>query len=101
MTDLNDTIRQIVRDEVQRLLSTKDAPRTDPNYVTVNDYARQRSISTSTVRAAIRDGRLAAMRIGRSVRISADAEIGRVVNVNRAESRNHRIAMRLGLVASR
>lgn len=43
-------------------------------------FARMRSISVSTVRAAIREGRLPATKIGRAVRIAADAQIGRAVN---------------------
>lgn len=42
--------------------------------ITIAEYARQRSISPSTVRAAIRDGRLPAVHIGRAVRLRADAE---------------------------
>jgi excisionase family DNA binding protein len=44
--------------------------------VTVAEYARIRSVATSTVRRAIREGRLDATRIGRAVRVRADAEIG-------------------------
>jgi excisionase family DNA binding protein len=48
-----------------------------PELVTVADYARARSISKSTVRAAIRDGRLPAMKIGRAARVRADAQSGK------------------------
>jgi excisionase family DNA binding protein len=44
--------------------------------VTMAEFARRRSISESTVRAAIRAGRLSATKIGRAVRVRADAQIG-------------------------
>jgi excisionase family DNA binding protein len=44
--------------------------------VTMATFARRRSISESTVRAAIRAGRLPAVKIGRAVRVRADAQIG-------------------------
>lgn len=43
--------------------------------VTVAEYARRRSISESTVRKAIREGRLEVTRVGRAVRVSADAQV--------------------------
>lgn len=43
--------------------------------VTVEAFARARSMGQSTVRRAIADGRLPAKRIGRSVRIPAGAEV--------------------------
>jgi excisionase family DNA binding protein len=45
--------------------------------VTMAAFARRRSISESTVRAAIRSGQLPAVKIGRAVRVSADAQIGK------------------------
>ena len=71
MTDLERTIRSIVRDELARARPANDAPR----LVTIAAYAAARSISESTVRAAIRDGRLDGLRIGRAVRVRADQEI--------------------------
>jgi hypothetical protein len=71
--DLEATIRAIVRDEIAR--ATPDA-----SLVTVAAYAASRSISESTVRAAIREGRLAVIRYGRTgraVRIKASDEIGK------------------------
>jgi excisionase family DNA binding protein len=47
--------------------------------VAVSEYAAARSISVSTVRNAIRNGRLPAIRIGTAVRVPVDAEIGRPV----------------------
>ncbi len=48
---------------------------TRPEHVTIAAWARSKSISVSTVRAAIRDGRLPSIRIGRAVRVPADAAI--------------------------
>lgn len=45
--------------------------------VTMAAFARRRSISESTVRAAIRSGQLPAVKIGRAVRVPADAQIGK------------------------
>ena len=45
------------------------------HYTTVAGFAKARAISASTVREAIREGRLPAMRIGRAVRVPADATI--------------------------
>lgn len=76
MSDLEQLIRQIVRDVVRdELAKQKPANDVAPDLVTVAEYARARSISESTVRQAIRDGRLAVERIGRAVRIPADATI--------------------------
>jgi excisionase family DNA binding protein len=55
-------------------------------YVTIVDFARSHDLGVSTVRAAIRDGRLAATKIGRSVRIAADAVIGKPVRAGEATS---------------
>jgi len=65
-------VRQVVREE---LAAMRDAPADE--LVTMATFARQRSISESTVRAAIRDGRLPAVKIGRAVRVRADAQIGK------------------------
>lgn len=43
--------------------------------VSVAAFAAARSISQSTVRAAIREGRLEATKIGRAIRIATDATI--------------------------
>jgi len=44
-------------------------------HVTIAEYARARSVSPSTVRAAIREGRLPSLRVGRAVRVPSDVEI--------------------------
>jgi excisionase family DNA binding protein len=75
MNDLEATIRAIVRDEL-----AKAAPAPAAVQVTIAAYARQRSISVSTVRAAIRDGRLPSVKVGRAVRIPANADISAPVH---------------------
>jgi len=71
VSDLEQTIRDIVRDE----LAKHRAPANDDSHITVADYARRYSISERTVRDAIRDQRLEHQRIGRAVRITASAKI--------------------------
>lgn len=71
MSALEDQIRSIVRDELARSKPANDAAR----LVTVAAYAAARSISPSTVRAAIRRGQLESLQIGRAVRVRADREI--------------------------
>jgi len=77
---LDEMIREIVRCEVRaevaRVIATRPA---QPTHVSVAEYAAARSISVSTVRNAIRGGRLPALRFGSAVRVPADAEIGRPV----------------------
>jgi excisionase family DNA binding protein len=69
---LRDLVREVVREE----LAKRQTP-SGPELITAAEFARRRSISKSTVRAAIREGRLEVTRIGRAVRIAADAQIGR------------------------
>lgn len=80
------TIRQLVAEEVRRQLAERAPP--ERGLVTVRDFARARSISPSTVRQAIRDGRLSTVRIGRAVRVPSDAIIapraGKFTAVDRA-----------------
>lgn len=61
--------------------------------VTVAEFARRRGLGVSTVRGAIRDGRVTARRTGRAVRVAADAQIA---PRQRAADRLER---RLGLVS--
>ena len=88
---IEDHIRAIVRDELSRA-----RPDTAPAFVTVAAYAAARSISPSTVRAAIREGRLDAERIGRAVRVSPTATIARAVRAGGDELRARRAARLLG-----
>jgi excisionase family DNA binding protein len=77
---LDEMIREIVRAEVRaevaRAIASAPA---QPTHVSVAEYAAARSISVSTVRNAIRAGRLPAIRIGTAVRVPVEAEIGRPV----------------------
>ncbi len=71
LTGLRALIAEVVRDEIK-----KSAP-APAEHLTVADYARRWSISTTTVRVAIREGRLQSTRIGRAIRIAAEAKISR------------------------
>lgn len=68
--ELETLLRRIVREELEQLLAARDRDAT-PDLLTVRSYAERHSISQSTVRQAIRDGRLQAQRIGRAVRVPA------------------------------
>jgi len=81
---LEAAVRAIVRDELERAAALGAGA----ELVTVAAYAKRCSLSQSTVRAAIADGRLEAVKIGRAVRIPATASIARPVrNVSDAERR--------------
>lgn len=71
MTDIEDLIRSIVRDELAKSRPVNDAP----EQLSVTAYAQRWSISESTVRLAIRERRLEHARIGKAIRIVASAEI--------------------------
>jgi excisionase family DNA binding protein len=76
--EIEEAIRRLVREEVRSELAkvpALQAPAASP-YISVTEYANARSISVSTARNAIRDGRLPAMKIGSAVRVRGDAEIG-------------------------
>ncbi len=77
MSGLELEIEAIVRRVVDERLAAASKPTVE--HVTVADYARCHSVSTSTVRAAIREGRLEAIRIGRAVRVAANANLGKPV----------------------
>lgn len=74
MSDLEQLIRQIVRDELAKAKPANDAAL---EYLTVAEYARRLSVSERTVRDAIREGRLEHERIGRAVRVPSAAHIER------------------------
>jgi excisionase family DNA binding protein len=76
-------VRREVRAEVARTAAIAPA---SPKYVSVAEYAEARSISASTVRNAIRSGRLPALRFGAAVRVPAEVEIGKPIAANA----NHR-----------
>jgi excisionase family DNA binding protein len=93
---IEELIRVLVRDELQRELSkTETATKPPASYVSVSEYAKARSISISTVRNAIRDGRLPAMKIGAAVRIRSDEEIGRPVTPSASAPTASQIAERI------
>lgn len=73
MSDVLDSLRafvaSVVRDELAKAKPANDA------HLTVAQYAQRYSISERTVRDAIRDRRLEHVRIGRSVRVPASAQI--------------------------
>lgn len=82
VTALREMIVAIVRDELVRFAA--EQPRV-PELVTIAAYAKARSISESTVRKAIREKRLEAQKIGRSIRIKPTGEIApRVRDLKRA-----------------
>lgn len=77
IASLEDVIRAWLRDEIRAAVADVLGTRTTPaKLVSIAEYAAARSISPSTVRAAIRDGRLPATRIGRAVRIATNDTIG-------------------------
>jgi len=54
-----------------------ERPNIGPELINMRDFASRNSISETTVRAMIKDGRLDAVKIGTAVRIRADAQIGK------------------------
>lgn len=74
MTDFEAKLRELVRQVVVEVLAEQGGG-AGGELVTVAKYAERCSISQSTVRAAIADGRLEAVKIGRAVRIPANATI--------------------------
>jgi excisionase family DNA binding protein len=100
VTDLETMLRRIAREEAERVLTERDL-RAPSEQVTAAEFARRRSLSVSTVRAAIADGRLQAVKIGRAVRIPANAEIGKPAKPHAAAARDIRSARILGLAGRR
>jgi excisionase family DNA binding protein len=76
VTGFEDKLREMIREVVQEEIA-KAGGAAGGELVTVAKYAERCSISQSTVRAAIADGRLEAVKIGRAVRIPANATIAR------------------------
>lgn len=99
MADIDSIISAKVAAEVARQLAANANATTAPELVTLAAYAQARSISVSTVRAAIRDGRLTAHRIGRAVRVRRDDEIARADRPK--VDRTAAAARRLGLTVVR
>ena len=90
---IEEQIRAIVREELARLAERPQAP----DLVTLRAYAAARGISVSTVRAAIREGRLEAYQIGRAVRVRPGDEIARPVRAREKVDRTRAAAGKLGL----
>jgi excisionase family DNA binding protein len=70
-------IKRVVREVFREELAAMRAAPAAGGLVTVAEFARRHSISVSKVRGDIREGHLAATKIGRCVRIAADAQIGK------------------------
>ena len=68
-------VRRVLREE---LAASRPATAAD-ELVSPAAFARSRSISASTVRKQIRAGELPAIKIGRTVRVRRDAQIGEPV----------------------
>jgi len=96
-------LEAIREDEKLRLeLAAALVAEPSPALITIAEYARRRSISQSTVRAAIRDGRLPSSRIGRAIRIDTRAEIAEPGHVRpRIKRTEDRAARALGLRGGR
>ncbi len=69
------SLENVLEAIVRRVLREELAAMKPAGLLTVEDYALAQAISQSTVRAAIRDGRLEVTRIGRAVRVASGAEI--------------------------
>lgn len=72
---VKDALTALIDERIAAALSRAARPAND-EYLTVAEYARRYAISESTVRTAIREGRLEHTRIGRAVRVPAAAKIG-------------------------
>ena len=83
MTDLEKSLRDMVRSLIVEELRNAAPPPAE--HISVNAYARRWSLSPTTVRRAIADKRLPAQRIGRAVRVRADAKIERRTTENAAQ----------------
>ena len=75
-----DELRGVIRAVVLEVLA-EQKPATSGGMITIAAYAKMWSLSVSTVRRAIRDGRLPATKVGRGIRVAADSAIGRRVAV--------------------
>lgn len=83
MSDFEQLVRAIVADELAKHRPVAN----DVSEITVAAYCIRHSVSESTVRSAIRDKRLEHVRIGRMIRIPADARIQPVVRDATARAR--------------
>jgi excisionase family DNA binding protein len=93
MSDLERTIQAMVDAAVAKAVAELRRELVNaPTYVKAKEYAARHSIALSTVREAISDGRLPAMRIGRAVRVEAVAPIAPRARPNAAARRQERVA---------
>jgi hypothetical protein len=77
---IEEIIRKMIRSEVRaEVARVVPATPVQPAYFSAAEYAMVRSISISTVRNAIRSGRLPAIKIGTAIRVRADVELGEPV----------------------
>jgi len=77
---LESLVLRAANERIDQIEKRIDALR--PTWITVETYAERRSIAESTVRAAVKSGRLPAMAYGdtgRTYRVRADVEIGEPV----------------------
>lgn len=78
-----DGVLELIADRIADRLADRVAdqlaarPEAGPELITMRAFARRNSISETTVRAMIKDGRLDAVKIGAAVRVRADAQIGK------------------------
>jgi excisionase family DNA binding protein len=88
MSSFEEALEAMLERVVRKVMREREEFTTAPadELVTMATFARQRSISESTVRAAIRAGRLPAVKIGRAVRVRADAQIGEPASSSNAST---------------
>jgi excisionase family DNA binding protein len=88
MSALETALEAMIERVVRKVMREREeiAPAPAEELVTMATFARRHSISESTVRAAIRNGHLPAVKIGRAVRVRADAQIGKPAPSSSASS---------------
>jgi excisionase family DNA binding protein len=95
-------ILEQILDEVRALRAELAELKSRPSAteISVGEYAARHSLSPSTVRGYIRDGRLPAKRVGRLLRIPANATIGTPVTatISKPETSKDRAKTILGIV---
>lgn len=76
---LRDLVRDVVREELARALTERDAP---AEYLTVAQAATVARVARGTIRRWVREGRIAEYRAGRVVRVRRD-ELDRLMRGQR------------------
>lgn len=69
----------LIKRAVDEVLAERDLKPANAELVSPETFAERRDLCAATVRAMIRDGRLAAVKVGRQYRIASDAAIGEPV----------------------